>query len=53
MTTKKVELIIEATNDIYPEEINKDLDFYYRRMYDRHTGNQTDWKVIKCNISEV
>ena len=53
MVIKKIQLIVETTNDIFPEEINKDLDFYYKRMYDGHQVNQTHWKVIKCNITDV
>jgi hypothetical protein len=53
-TTRKVELIVEAINDVYPEEIDKDIAFKYIKMHNgEYEINQTKFKVVKCNITDV
>jgi hypothetical protein len=52
--TRKVELVVEANNDVYPEEIDEDITFVYAKMYDgKHAINQTTFKVIKCDVKDV
>jgi len=51
--TRKVELIVEANNDVYPEEIDKDITSVYNKIHKEIEINQTTFKVIKCDVKDV
>ena len=54
MVIKKVELLIEVSNDFSPEEINDDITFKYLKMHNgEYEINSTKYKVIECNVSDV
>jgi hypothetical protein len=53
ITFRKVVLIVEANNDVCPEEIDKDIAFTYAKIHEEYTINQTKCKIIKCNVSDV
>ncbi|MFA5745703.1 MAG: hypothetical protein WCX79_01165 [Candidatus Paceibacterota bacterium] len=48
-----INLTVEAENEIYPDEIVKDLKMYYMRYkLDGFTINATDVKPVSCDIKK-